>query len=193
MDRIPILKVGKALLVTVQVDMHDRLATALEEDLSARIVAAGARGVLIDISGLDIVDSFHGQNARQHRGGFADARRRNGRRRHAAGGRHHARRAWPRTQRGSHRAQCRKGDGASGAADRGRRTRRPGAPSASPSLGRTTAATPGASGAWAKTCPCWWSTGWATARWPPTRPEPRPGPTSPARDAPTPGRSSGFT
>ena len=61
MDRIPILKVGKALLVTVQVDMHDRLATALEEDLSARIVATGARGVLIDISGLDIVESFMGR------------------------------------------------------------------------------------------------------------------------------------
>lgn len=61
MDRIPVLKVGKALLVTVQVDMHDRLATALEEDLSARIVATGARGVLIDISGLDIVNSFMGR------------------------------------------------------------------------------------------------------------------------------------
>ena len=61
MDRIPILKVGKALLVTIQVDMHDRLATALEEDLSARIVATGARGVLIDISGLDVVDSFMGR------------------------------------------------------------------------------------------------------------------------------------
>ena len=61
MDRIPILKVGKALLVTVQVDMHDRLATALEEDLSARIVATGARGVLIDISGLDVVNSFMGR------------------------------------------------------------------------------------------------------------------------------------
>lgn len=61
MDRIPILKLGKALLVTVQVDMHDRLATALEEDLSAKIVATGARGVLIDISGLDIVDSFMGR------------------------------------------------------------------------------------------------------------------------------------
>src|SRR5579871_439822 len=61
MDRIPILKVGKALLVTVQVDMHDRLATALEEDLSERIVSSRARGVLIDISGLDIVDSFMGR------------------------------------------------------------------------------------------------------------------------------------
>lgn len=61
MDRIPILKLGRALLVTVQVDMHDRLATALEEDLSNKIVACGARGVLIDISGLDIVDSFMGR------------------------------------------------------------------------------------------------------------------------------------
>jgi rsbT antagonist protein RsbS len=61
MDRIPILKLGRALLVTVQVDMHDRLAMALEEDLSTRIVATGARGVLIDISGLEIVDSFMGR------------------------------------------------------------------------------------------------------------------------------------
>ena len=61
MDRIPILKLGRALLVSVQVDMHDRLATALEEDLSARIVATRAAGVLIDISGLDIVDSFMGR------------------------------------------------------------------------------------------------------------------------------------
>jgi len=61
MDRIPILKLGRALLVTVQVDMHDQLATALEEDLSAKIVSTRARGVLIDISGLDIVDSFMGR------------------------------------------------------------------------------------------------------------------------------------
>ena len=61
MDRIPILKLGHALLVTVQVDMHDRLALALEEDLSAKIVATGATGVLIDISGLELVDSFMGR------------------------------------------------------------------------------------------------------------------------------------
>ncbi|MGB6344285.1 MAG: anti-anti-sigma factor, partial [Xanthobacteraceae bacterium] len=61
MDRIPILKLGSALLVTIQVDMHDRLATALEEDLTAKIVAFGARGVLIDISALEIVDSFIGR------------------------------------------------------------------------------------------------------------------------------------
>jgi rsbT antagonist protein RsbS len=61
MDRIPILKLGDALLVTIQVDMHDQLATALEEDLTNRIVSARARGVLIDISSLEIVDSFIGR------------------------------------------------------------------------------------------------------------------------------------
>lgn len=61
MERIPILKMGRALLVTIQVDMHDRLAMALEEDLTARIAATGARGVLIDISSLEIVDSFIGR------------------------------------------------------------------------------------------------------------------------------------
>ena len=61
MDRIPILKFGNALLVTIQVDMHDRLATALEEDLTSKIVAHNSRGVLIDISALEIVDSFIGR------------------------------------------------------------------------------------------------------------------------------------
>jgi rsbT antagonist protein RsbS len=61
MDRIPILKLGDALLVTIQVDMHDRLAMALEEDLTNRIVATRAKGVLIDISALEIVDSFIGR------------------------------------------------------------------------------------------------------------------------------------
>jgi rsbT antagonist protein RsbS len=60
-DRIPILKLGRALLVTIQVDMHDRLALALEEDLTQKIVASGARGVLIDISALEVVDSFIGR------------------------------------------------------------------------------------------------------------------------------------
>lgn len=58
MQRIPILSMGEFLLVTVQVDMHDRLATALKEDLANRIAETGARGVLIDISALDMVDSF---------------------------------------------------------------------------------------------------------------------------------------
>jgi rsbT antagonist protein RsbS len=61
MDRIPILKLGDFLLVTVQVDMHDQLALTLQDDLADRIVAQRARGVLIDISGLDIVDSFIGR------------------------------------------------------------------------------------------------------------------------------------
>lgn len=61
MDAIPILKMGDFLLVTIQVDMHDRLALKLQDDLSERIVSAGARGVLIDISALEIVDSFIGR------------------------------------------------------------------------------------------------------------------------------------
>lgn len=61
MDRIPILKMGDFLLVTIQVDMHDRLAMALEEDLGERIVNQRARGVLIDISSLEMVDSFIGR------------------------------------------------------------------------------------------------------------------------------------
>ena len=61
MDRIPILKLGYFLVVAIQVDMHDRLAMILQEELTARIVADRARGVLIDISALDIVDSFIGR------------------------------------------------------------------------------------------------------------------------------------
>src|SRR6185312_13591787 len=61
MDRIPILKLDAFLLVTIQVDMHDRLAMQLQDDLTARIVATRARGVLIDISTLEIVDSFIGR------------------------------------------------------------------------------------------------------------------------------------
>jgi rsbT antagonist protein RsbS len=59
--RIPILKLGHLLLVTIQVDMHDRMAVALQDDLTRRIVDTGARGVLIDISGLELVDSFIGR------------------------------------------------------------------------------------------------------------------------------------
>jgi rsbT antagonist protein RsbS len=61
MERIPILKMGEFLLVSIQVDMHDRLAMTLQEDLTERIVSARARGVLIDISSLDVVDSFIGR------------------------------------------------------------------------------------------------------------------------------------
>ena len=61
MERIPILTMGRLLLVTIQVDMHDRLALALQDDLTSRIVKDGAKGVLIDISSLDVVDSFIGR------------------------------------------------------------------------------------------------------------------------------------
>ena len=61
MDRIPILKMGEYLLVTIQFDMHDRLAISLQDDLTKSIVEANAKGVLIDISALEIVDSFIGR------------------------------------------------------------------------------------------------------------------------------------
>jgi len=61
MERIPILKMGDSLLVSIQVDMHDRLAMTLQDDLTARISESRARGVLIDISALEIVDSFIGR------------------------------------------------------------------------------------------------------------------------------------
>lgn len=61
MERIPILKMGDLLLVTIQVDMHDQLAVTLQDDLTQRIVKDRAHGVLIDISSLEIVDSFIGR------------------------------------------------------------------------------------------------------------------------------------
>jgi rsbT antagonist protein RsbS len=61
MERIPILKMGQLLLVTIQVDMHDRLALTLQEDLTEKVVKTRARGVLIDISSLEMVDSFIGR------------------------------------------------------------------------------------------------------------------------------------
>jgi rsbT antagonist protein RsbS len=60
-ERIPILKMGSYLIVTIQVDMHDRLATTLQDDLTERIAQTGVRGVLIDISALEMVDSFIGR------------------------------------------------------------------------------------------------------------------------------------
>jgi len=61
MERIPILKMGDFLLVTIQVDMHDQLALTLQEDLTNRIEKTSAKGVLIDISALEMVDSFIGR------------------------------------------------------------------------------------------------------------------------------------
>ncbi|HZM77213.1 MAG TPA: STAS domain-containing protein [Candidatus Limnocylindrales bacterium] len=61
MDRVPILKIGEVLLVSIQVDMQDQMAMRLQTDLGERIVETGCRGVIIDITGLDIVDSFVGR------------------------------------------------------------------------------------------------------------------------------------
>ena len=61
MEKIPILRMGEFLLVTIQVDMHDRLAMALQDDLTHMITVSEAKGVLIDISSLEIVDSFIGR------------------------------------------------------------------------------------------------------------------------------------
>jgi len=61
MDRVPILSLRDVLLVSIQVDLEDQLAVRLQEDLAERIVATGAHGVIIDITALDIVDSFVGR------------------------------------------------------------------------------------------------------------------------------------
>lgn len=61
MYRIPILQMGTTLLVTIQVDMQDQMALALQDDLANKIADSGAKGVLIDISALEIVDSFVGR------------------------------------------------------------------------------------------------------------------------------------
>jgi len=61
MDRIPILRMGRFLLVTIQVEMDDRIALNLQEDLTMQIERTGSRGVLIDISAVDTVDSFIGR------------------------------------------------------------------------------------------------------------------------------------
>jgi len=61
MDRIPILRMGKVLLVTIQVDMQDQTALALQDDLASKVETTGATGVLIDISALEMVDSFIGR------------------------------------------------------------------------------------------------------------------------------------
>ena len=61
MDRIPVLRMGSLLLITIQVDMHDKLAMQLQEDVTNKISEWGSTGVLIDISSLEIVDSFIGR------------------------------------------------------------------------------------------------------------------------------------
>ena len=61
MERVPILKIGDVLLVSIQIDLQDQSVLALQEDLAERIVATGAHGVIIDITAVDIVDSFIGR------------------------------------------------------------------------------------------------------------------------------------
>ncbi|SEG64990.1 rsbT antagonist protein RsbS [Thermomonospora echinospora] len=61
MERVPILKVGDVLLISIQTDLEDRTALALQEDLAEQIVRTGARGVVIDITAVEIVDSFIGR------------------------------------------------------------------------------------------------------------------------------------
>jgi rsbT antagonist protein RsbS len=61
MEQIPIMKIGDCLLVSIQVDMHDRLAMSLQDELTTKVVETRARGVMIDISALEIVDSFIGR------------------------------------------------------------------------------------------------------------------------------------
>ena len=61
MEQIPILQLGHFLLVTIQVELHDELAMTLQDDLTTKLAKTGARGVLIDISALEIVDSFIGR------------------------------------------------------------------------------------------------------------------------------------
>src|SRR3954469_25161621 len=61
MDRVPILKIGEILLISIQVDLEDQMAIRLQEDIADRIVSTGAHGVIIDITALDIVDSFVGR------------------------------------------------------------------------------------------------------------------------------------
>lgn len=61
MERIPILQMGKFLLVTIQIDLHDEVATKLQSDLMEKISQTGARGVMIDISAVELVDSFIGR------------------------------------------------------------------------------------------------------------------------------------
>ena len=113
-NRIPILKLGHLLLVSIQVDMHDRMAMALQEDLAQRIADTGARGVLIDISSLELVDSFIGRMLSDIAGIAQRARRRDRRRRDAAGGGDHARRPRAHAARRAHGADrgARHGDAA---------------------------------------------------------------------------------
>ena len=107
MDRVPILKLGDVLLVSIQIDLEDHTALALQDDLAERIVATGARGVLIDISALEIVDSFIGRMLSTIASVSKVLDAETVVVGHAAGGRHHAGRARPVAARRPHRARRR--------------------------------------------------------------------------------------
>ena len=110
-DRIPILKMGEFLLVTIQVDMHDQLALTLQDDLTDRISRTGAKGVLIDIISLEMVDSFIGRMLANIAGMARVLDADDGRGRHAAGRGDHAGRAGPVAARRAHGAQRGAGHG----------------------------------------------------------------------------------
>ena len=109
MERIPILRMGNFLLVTIQVDMHDKLALTLQDDLTGKIADVGAKGVLIDISSLEIVDSFIGTNIGKYCIDGASAGCTNGGGWYAAGGSYHSRGTGDVFARYSDRAECRVG------------------------------------------------------------------------------------
>ncbi len=111
MPEIPILRIGDCLLVSIQVDMHDRLALALQDDLTQRIVTDRARGVMIDISALEIVDSFIGRMLNNIAAMSKVLRRSHRRRWHAPGRCHHPGRAGSRSHRRPNRPECGQGPG----------------------------------------------------------------------------------
>jgi rsbT antagonist protein RsbS len=87
--QVPILKIWRSLVVSIQIDMYDQVALALQDDLTQELVSTRARGVLIDISALDLVDSFIGRTISNIAGMAKVTRRGDGRRWYAAGGGHH--------------------------------------------------------------------------------------------------------
>ncbi len=111
MERIPILRMGPFLLITIQVDMHDKLAMQLQDDVTERISDWGSAGVLIDISSLEIVDSFIGRMLANIAAMSQSAGRRNRSGWHAAGGSHHPGRVGDVAAGSADRAECRIGDG----------------------------------------------------------------------------------
>lgn len=111
MDRIPVLRMGSLLLITIQVDMHDKLALHLQDEVTKRIADCGSTGVLIHISSLEIVDWFIGTNAREHRGPCRRSGRGDRGSRNAARGRHHPRRTGDVISGCANRPECGSGNG----------------------------------------------------------------------------------